>query len=231
MLAALNAASRAGLLVEEGGLEHRFAHDVIREVVEDDLGAGRRRALHHRVGEALEQLSGTAAELGWHFLEGHAPERALPYLILAGDQAEAVFAHGEAERHYRIALDLSREIGSLLHEGLALEKIGRVLTTTGRYDQALTTLEQALEKYGMASDFEGERRAAARIGATHAHRGAPREGLERIQPLLERLETDEPSPGLADLYLQWARLTWDSGSPSQALTAAERVGGTWSRIG
>jgi predicted ATPase len=104
MLAALNAASQAGLLVEEGGLEHRFTHDVIREVVEGDLGAGRRRALHHRVGEALEQLSGTAAELGRHFLEGRQPERALPYTELAGDQAEAVFAHEEAERHYRIRL-------------------------------------------------------------------------------------------------------------------------------
>lgn len=226
--AALDATSRAGLLVEDGRLDHRFVHDVIREVIEADLGAGRRGALHRRVGEALERLSAStaeekAAELAWHFLEGDDPERALPYVLLAGDQAETVFAHEEAEWHYRTALRVAQEIGNKDGEAEALEKVGRLLTATGRYDEALQILEQALRMYGMVGNLHGETRAAAEIGWTHAERGTPREGLEQIRPLTARLETHERSPHLADLYLSLARLVWDSGSPSEALTVADRA--------
>jgi len=61
VLAALDSASRARLLVEdEQG--YRFVHDVIREVVEADVGTGRRMMLHRRVAEALEEAAGR--ELG-----------------------------------------------------------------------------------------------------------------------------------------------------------------------
>lgn len=223
VLAALDSTTRAGLLVEKGPLEHRFSHDVIREVVEADLGAARRGVLHQRVGEALERLSGSAVELAWHFIEGHQPERALSYLLAAGDQAEAVFAHEEAERHYRTALDLMREIEQPSLEALTLEKLGRLQVITGRYDLSLATLEQSLEQYGLAHDPEGERRAGALIGWSHAERGTPRQGLDCLRPLMARLETDDASPGLAQLYVVWARLLWDSGSTSESLVAAERA--------
>jgi tetratricopeptide (TPR) repeat protein len=223
VLAALDAASRAGLLVENGRREHRFLHDVIREVIEADLGAARRGVLHHRVGTALEQLSGTAVELAWHFLEGHEPERALPYMVMAGDQAETVFAHEEAEQQYQAALDLMRATQKLELEASTLDKLGTVQITAGRYDEALLTLEESLRIYGMALDLEGERRAAAHIAWAHMIRGTSRDGLERVRPLLERLDTGDASPGLADLCIQWARLQWDIGNFGESLAAAERA--------
>jgi predicted ATPase len=56
--AAFDAACRARLLEEQGEEAYQFAHDVIREVVEADLGAARRAMLHRRVAEALEQEPG-----------------------------------------------------------------------------------------------------------------------------------------------------------------------------
>jgi predicted ATPase len=55
VLAALEAACRAKLLVEEGADAYAFTHDLIREVVDADLSAARRALLHRRVAEALER--------------------------------------------------------------------------------------------------------------------------------------------------------------------------------
>ena len=62
VLAGLEAACRAHLLYEDGADAYAFAHDVVREVVEADLGAARRAALHRRVTEVLEQEPGAPVE-------------------------------------------------------------------------------------------------------------------------------------------------------------------------
>jgi predicted ATPase len=62
VLAGLAAACRARLLVQAEADACRFAHDLIREVVEADLGAGWRVVLQRRAAEALEaQAEGAAA--------------------------------------------------------------------------------------------------------------------------------------------------------------------------
>ena len=55
---ALDAACRTRLLEEAGAEGYQFVHDVIREVVEADLGAARRMVLHRRAAEALEAMPG-----------------------------------------------------------------------------------------------------------------------------------------------------------------------------
>ena len=94
VLADLEPACRARLLEEAGAAAYRFAHDVIREVVEADLGAGRRALLHRRVAEVLEAQADPPLEaVAYHYGEGEAWEKALPYLIQAGDKATAAYAH------------------------------------------------------------------------------------------------------------------------------------------
>jgi predicted ATPase/DNA-binding XRE family transcriptional regulator len=61
VLAGQAAACRARLLVEAEADACRFAHDLIREVVEADLGAGWRVVLQRRAAEALEVQAGGAA--------------------------------------------------------------------------------------------------------------------------------------------------------------------------
>jgi predicted ATPase len=107
VLAGLEAACRARLLLEEGDDGYTFAHDVIREVVEADVGAARRALLHRRVAEALEGDSGGASPelLAYHYARGGVPDKAVVYLELAGDRAWAQRAQGAAETHYREVLD------------------------------------------------------------------------------------------------------------------------------
>src|SRR5262249_52348932 len=127
LLETLEAVCAARLLLERDADVYAFAHDLVREVVEGDLSATRCATLHRRVAAALEGDGATArsehaAELANHLTRGGQAERALPYALRAGDQAEAVYAYSEAERHFRIAVKLARAVGATPSEGQALEK-------------------------------------------------------------------------------------------------------------
>jgi class 3 adenylate cyclase/tetratricopeptide (TPR) repeat protein len=139
--AALEAALAAGLVREAGKDEYAFNHALTQQTLTAELPTRRKRRLHRAAGEALEQRSGPghearAAELTWHFLEGDDAERTLRYSIVAGDQAEANFAHNEAVHHYGTALDLARQLGNRVREAEILERRARLLRNAFRGEAA-----------------------------------------------------------------------------------------------
>jgi tetratricopeptide (TPR) repeat protein len=156
--AAFDAACRVRLLEEKGAEAYQFAHDVIREVVEADLGAARRTALHRRVAAALEQGSGEppVAELAYHYTEGGAWEKALDYLVLAGDKAVAAYANQDALDFYARALTVCEKLGDA------------VLATAVSVAQRRGLLHYGLGQYaGAAADFERMLGLARRLGDRH----------------------------------------------------------------
>ena len=107
---------------------YRFTHDLIRETVFASLSKARQALLHRAVADTLEQLplpeqTRHLAALADHLMKAGEPGRALPYVLLAGDQAEAVYAHSEAERHFRLAARLAADLGDRAREAEALEKL------------------------------------------------------------------------------------------------------------
>lgn len=115
LLDALDEGVRARVLVESGRLRGRyaFAHALVRQAVYSDLTAARRGRLHRQVGEALEvlyagNLEQHLHELAHHFAQAAAGEedKAIGYLIRAGDQAQVKLAYEQALTHYRQALEL-----------------------------------------------------------------------------------------------------------------------------
>ena len=157
-MAALDVACQAGLLVEEQESKgYAFAHDLIREVVVADVGAARIATLHGWVGEAILQATPHerhAAELAWHFARSVDSSRALPYAVQAGEQAEAAYAHSEAERHYRMALELARELGDQRREAEVLEQLADVLWGTAHVEESLALLEAAAELHQGAGNLD-----------------------------------------------------------------------------
>lgn len=96
--------------------EYRFRHGLVRDVAYGTLVESRRRELHVRVGEALVDLHrDSPAEvyglLAHHFAEADEPERAVEYLVKAGDAARAVYADDEAIELYRRGLGFMERIG------------------------------------------------------------------------------------------------------------------------
>jgi transcriptional regulator with XRE-family HTH domain/tetratricopeptide (TPR) repeat protein len=224
VLRALDLARRAGLLVEERDA-HQFAHDVIREVLEEDLGVARRMALHRRIAETLEHAPGEPSieRLAYHYSRGGEEEKAALYLERAGDRALAQHANDAAEHHFHDLIGRLERLGHTLDAARAYEKLGAVLIIMARYDAALAALDQAAALHRAAQDLESEGRVTARIGWAYGLRGTPEEGLARLQRLLAPLEACGPSPALAALYAALARLYFLGYQPHEALAAASRA--------
>ena len=109
VLTLAEASCEAGLLLESGSEEYEFAHDLIREVVEGDLSAGRRRLLHRRIAEAQEQSATAVAPevVAYHFEQGAVPVQAVRYLEQAAILAHRAGAFVEAQRHIQRALAIA----------------------------------------------------------------------------------------------------------------------------
>jgi tetratricopeptide (TPR) repeat protein len=145
------------------------------------------------------------------------------YLQQAGDRAAVQHAHAAAEGYYRALVERLERLGRTLEAAAAREKVGGVLRTVARYEEALAVLEQAAEAYRAASDHEGAHRVLAQIGQVHAVRGTAEDGVRRLRAALETWTQHEPSPGLAALYAALAHLYFASGRTGEQLAAAERA--------
>jgi ABC-type transport system substrate-binding protein/class 3 adenylate cyclase len=119
LVPALTDLQRLDLVVEKRrrpNLEYRFRHGLVQEVAYASLVESKRRKLHRRVGEALEDIYRESPEeayglLARHFTEADEPEKAVEYLLKAGDAARAVYADKEALEHYGNARTFLARIG------------------------------------------------------------------------------------------------------------------------
>jgi tetratricopeptide (TPR) repeat protein len=222
--AALDAAHQARLLIDadEG---YQFTHDLIREVVEADLGRGRRLVVHRHIAEALEQLVGDLPVdlLAYHYERCGDQDKVVLYLERAGDQAQAQAAYAAAEKRYRELLERLDQSGRTLDGVRVREKLAGVLATDARYDAALALLEEAAASLH-AGDLEGMGRIAARMGHIHYDRGTLEEGVACLRPVLDRLEVRGPSSALALVYCALAELNLNWGHWAQEVAAAEQAG-------
>jgi tetratricopeptide (TPR) repeat protein/transcriptional regulator with XRE-family HTH domain len=232
--AALQAACRAHLLEDVAPARYRFVHDLIREVVEADVGTARRTLLHEEIARALEQLPGDVPveALAYHYAQTEEHAKAAHWLEQAGDRASVAYAHATAVSHYTAAQEQLKASGATPLMVAALEeKLAAVLHTLGHYVPALALLERTAETYRSTGDLEGLRRTLAEIGETHTHAGTGAEGLALLQSLLEVVETSEPTRGLAALYAALADLFYVTDQPSEYLQSAERAAGLARAVG
>jgi tetratricopeptide (TPR) repeat protein len=165
LLAALDVLCTAHLVREDGADAYRFPHDVIREVVETDLGAARRALLHRRVAQALEGQPGTPPieRLAYHYSQGEMWAQALAYLVQAGDKAAAAHANRDALSFYTQALAVCETLGEAA--------LPTVLTVAQRRGDLHILL---LHGSDAAADYERMAEAARRRGDRH------REGLALV---------------------------------------------------
>ncbi len=94
----------------DADLEYLFKHALTQEVSYQGLLRSKRHELHGRVGEAMEKLLGDrhreyAESIAYHWQNSDEPERAVPYLVIAGKKAIERYALAEAETYYRSAYD------------------------------------------------------------------------------------------------------------------------------
>ncbi|MGH3062037.1 MAG: ABC transporter substrate-binding protein, partial [Gaiellaceae bacterium] len=120
LMNALSELQRLDLVVEKRrrpNPEYRFRHGLVQEVAYASLVDSKRRKLHKQVGEALEEIyrdspdGAPYALLARHFTEADEPEKAVEYLLKAGDAARALYADREALEHYHNARTFLARLG------------------------------------------------------------------------------------------------------------------------
>jgi tetratricopeptide (TPR) repeat protein len=231
----LDAAAQARLLLPHGNSTYQFAHDVVRESVEADLGEAHRVLLHRKAAQILEKLPEPerikrSAELAWHFQEGDEPLRALPYSIQAGDESAAVSAHAEAQRHYRTALEALRRLGlddvsARRMEAAVLEKLSALLAVTPNADETRDLLHRAAGIYRALGDPENEGRIIAQMGRAYywgvgTTPERKRAGITFLQAAMESLGEDAPARTRAALSAVQSHLLFSLGMYRECLDAA-----------
>jgi predicted ATPase/class 3 adenylate cyclase len=129
--------------------ELRFRHDLFRQVAYEGLSYTRRRDLHRRVGEALEDRAGEAGEvtaglLSRHFLEAAEYDKAWGYAVVAGDRARERFANVDAAEFYERAVAAAGHLTPDPEEVSRIaEALGDVSDLAGRYEAATAAYAHA----------------------------------------------------------------------------------------
>lgn len=142
---------RLELIVEKARrpeLEYIFKHVLTREVAYQGLLLERRREFHRRVAEAIESLFPDRLEefqgmLGYHWSEAGEGEKAVKYLLQAGDRARLAYAYQEAEDYYHHALKHLRKAGDGEQVAKTLMKLGLVYQISGNYERVTQCYEEA----------------------------------------------------------------------------------------
>lgn len=226
---ALGEATDSAILAERSDDVFAFDHALTQQALYSQLTPRARRRYHRAAGSALERLpewrrSQRAAELTRHFLLAGEDAAALPYALLAGDQAELVFAHSEAEIHYRSALDLAGRLADRRREADAMEKLGFPLYALGRTHESVVTLDEASRLYAELGDLEREMQVTAQLAWALLEEGGYHHGIERLTAILPRWEASPaPSPGAASIHVALATLLYAAAQIKAALPIAERA--------
>ena len=138
-------------------LEYIFKHALAQEATYESILMQKRRKLHASVAEAIGSLFTDRLEelyglLAYHYSKAEAWDKALDYLLKAGDQAGRLAADAEALDLYQQALDAyARVFGDKWDplQRVALErKMGEAYLRRGEYALAMERFGQALARMG-----------------------------------------------------------------------------------
>ena len=129
-------------------LEHMFKHSLTQEATYNSLLIERRKEFHRRVGEALETLFPERKEeflglLAHHFDAAGEWEKAIAYLVQAGDRARLTDEHTEAIVFYQRACQILSELGDEIEADRVWLKLGMVYHTNFQFEAAHQAYKKA----------------------------------------------------------------------------------------
>src|SRR5215471_17322593 len=124
----------------------RFRHALIRDGAYEGLSYRRRRELHGRVADVLEQRDPEGVELlSLHFHRAERPVESWKYSLGAGERAQAKWANLEAAEFYQRALEAVKQVPDVSPSEVAQvwESLGDCLQLAGRFEAAAEAYDGA----------------------------------------------------------------------------------------
>ncbi|HFQ92724.1 MAG TPA: tetratricopeptide repeat protein, partial [Anaerolineae bacterium] len=220
-------------LVRPSDGAYDFAHDKIRETVYEDLPLPRRRREHGRIGDVLagryerQAAQNLPPAIAHHYRHSEQPKRALPYLLLAAEQALAFTAvihyctqalelePDDPETRFEF-LRLRQKAHEFLGDAAAEEAdaaamlaLAEQLTDKGR---AATAWQRLAVFYTLRGRLEEARQAAAQaLTASRQTQNAAGEVDALIQLGIVARDMDGDAEKALQLFQQGRALAQDSG--------------------
>ncbi len=136
------------LLPGQPELEYAFKHALIQEAAYSGLLRRQRQQFHRQTAEALERLYPQRQEdllgvLAYHWERSDEPQRAVDYLLRAGDRERLAYTQPEATDYYRRCLALLQAQGDDEGAARVLLRLGLTYAAALDYEQARPVTEQA----------------------------------------------------------------------------------------
>jgi class 3 adenylate cyclase/tetratricopeptide (TPR) repeat protein len=181
-------------------LEYIFKHALTQEVAYESLLKQRRREVHERTGQIIEEMYADRLEeyydvLAHHYQRSGNPVKALHYLLLAGEKSNQRGAITSARELFEKALEIAQS------SGLELNSMSRVRLHRGRASAALS-----MGDIGVAS--EGYR-AVVELGRTHGTPDQERIGLMGLTNIAYMWHDKVAAEQVYQEAMAWARKNGD----------------------
>ncbi len=177
-------------LIEERDGKYRFENPKIREVLYEDMGREMAQAYHEMAAQSLEDMypeSPDHSMLGYHYYMAGIPEKAIPNLLKAAEEAKNKYSNEEAVRELSHVLELAKGGRWKEERRKALEMLGEVYIIIGKYEEAIESLKEAEE----ISERPEKSRILRKISEAYEHMSEYDEALkvlERAKEIAEGIE-------------------------------------------
>ena len=235
--------NRHRLIRERGEIEagtgylssYQFSHALFRQYLYRQLSPGERRRLHIEVAETLaalyaDDLDQVIMEVAHHSVAARDWDKAVPYLIHAGDLAYHKASLPDAAGHYESALAHWPE-SNPVGQAQIMRKLGECLWVMGQHQKATGLLKDSYDLARGAGDDQGAGAAQRLLGRVYwelGEAGKSRGAYQRALTLLEhRPESEELAwalAGMSTYYMHVGDYAESIKLGERALTMARRLG-------
>ncbi|MBN1136154.1 MAG: AAA family ATPase, partial [Anaerolineae bacterium] len=203
---------------------YRFHHHLFQAYVYQRLDEVQRAELHEAVGRALETLYGeqaaeVAAKLAWHFEAAGLAEKAVSYLLQAGNRAMRLAAREEAI--------------ALLNQGLVLLQTLPASSAHARQELSLQLSLGAalLAGRGWGAPERGGALDRALVLSQSTDVGGPRQVFSTLSGFISYYVGRGESRAAHDLAEQLLSLAQQTQDPAYMAVAHGLLGATWLNLG
>jgi tetratricopeptide (TPR) repeat protein len=225
LIDAIDEALNAQLLRALEGESFGFTHDKIRETLYEEMNTIRRRRLHLKLAQGLENLYSETSqetkfpELAYHYLQSGELQKGMDFAILAGEQARGIYAYNEALQYYLEAAESAESLGFIDKLGEINRIIGELYFYQGLFDKAVDTFQQSL---AYATSSNEQARLKMLIGMVFANVGDVR-GLEYLQDAKEELNPEAQAVELVNAMVWVGRYYHYQSQHTKAIEAFQNA--------
>ena len=199
-------------IVREQGIDaYDFSHDKLREVAYQTMSRGRRRMLHRQVAQALEaihvsNLAPVSHQIAVHYERAGLTERAVPFYLIAAENARKVYANRDAKSLIQRGLAILATLDELDQQNNQLterlwEALGDLLVLSANCDEALEAYHHA-QNYATTLGLIDQARIYRKIAQTLREKRLYQETLEACQQA-ESLLGGGPSEDIGRWWDEW----------------------------